>query len=68
MLLDVAQRLRTSVGDVITRPARSKRAPAAEAASLLWRRCVGAVPVTRHGALVGILTVSDFLYWIVSRD
>jgi CBS domain-containing protein len=42
--------------------------PAVEAARVLLRRRVGAVPVTRAGALVGILTVSDFLYWVVNRE
>jgi acetoin utilization protein AcuB len=41
--------------------------PAVEAARVLLRRRIGAVPVARHGALVGIVTVSDFLYWIVAR-
>jgi len=41
--------------------------PAVEAATTLLRRRVGALPVMRGGALVGIVTVSDFLYWILSR-
>jgi CBS domain-containing protein len=41
--------------------------PAAEAARVLLRRRVGALPVLRSRALIGIITVSDFLYWILSR-
>jgi CBS domain-containing protein len=41
--------------------------PAVDAARVLLRRRIGAVPVARRGALVGIVTVSDFLYWIVAR-
>lgn len=42
--------------------------PAAEAARTLLRRRVGALPVLRGTRLVGILTVADFLYWILSRS
>lgn len=41
--------------------------PAVEAAKILLRRRVGALPVLRGHALRGIITVSDFLYWIVGR-
>jgi CBS domain-containing protein len=41
--------------------------PASEAARLLLRRRLGAVPVIRGQAIVGILTVADFLHWIVNR-
>jgi CBS domain-containing protein len=41
--------------------------PATEAASTLLRRRIGALPVLRGGALRGIITVSDFLYWILGR-
>jgi CBS domain-containing membrane protein len=41
-------------------------AEAADAAHILLRRRVGALPVRRERRLVGMLTVSDFLYWILS--
>jgi CBS domain-containing protein len=41
--------------------------PATEAARTLLRRRTGALPVLRGPRLVGLLTVSDFLYWIRSR-
>lgn len=41
--------------------------PANEAAATLLRRRVGALPVLRGRELRGILTVSDFLYWILAR-
>jgi CBS domain-containing protein len=40
---------------------------ATEAAHLLLQRRLGALPVMRGGATVGVLTVADFLYWIISR-
>lgn len=42
-------------------------APAVAAARTLLRRRTGALAVLRGGRLVGMLTVSDFLYWIRSR-
>jgi CBS domain-containing protein len=41
--------------------------PAIEAARTLLRRRVGALPVLHGSELRGMLTVSDFLYWIVAR-
>ena len=41
--------------------------PAIEAATTLLRRRVGALPVLRGRELIGIVTVSDFLYWILAR-
>ena len=41
--------------------------PAAEAAATLLRRRLGALPVMRARSLVGIVTVSDFMYWILAR-
>jgi CBS domain-containing protein len=41
--------------------------PLLEAGRTLLRRRVGALPVLRGGRLLGILTVSDFLYWILGR-
>ncbi len=41
--------------------------PATEAAATLLRRRVGALPVLRGRELVGIVTVADFMYWILSR-
>ena len=41
--------------------------PATEAAQTLLRRRVGALPVMRGRELRGMLTVSDFLYWILAR-
>jgi CBS domain-containing protein len=40
--------------------------PAVDAARALLRRRFGALPVVRDGDLRGIITVSDFLYWILS--
>jgi CBS domain-containing protein len=37
------------------------------AAHTLWRRRVGALPVMRGHELVGMLAVTDFLYWILAR-
>jgi acetoin utilization protein AcuB len=41
--------------------------PAIEAARILSRRRIGALPVLRAGRLVGIVTSSDFLYWILAH-
>lgn len=41
--------------------------PASEAAGRLLRRRFGALPVVRGQELRGILTVSDFMYWILAR-
>lgn len=41
--------------------------PATEAAATLLRRRVGALPVLRGRELVGIVTVADFMYWILAR-
>ena len=41
--------------------------PASQAAATLLRRRVGALPVLRGQELLGIVTVSDFLYWILAR-
>jgi CBS domain-containing membrane protein len=41
--------------------------PAVGAGRTLLRRRIGALPVLRGGELRGILTVSDFLYWILAR-
>lgn len=41
--------------------------PALEAAATLLRRRAGALAVLRGNQLRGILTVSDFLYWLLSR-
>ena len=41
--------------------------PALEAARTLLRRRFGALPVLRSNELRGMLTVSDFLYWILAR-
>lgn len=41
--------------------------PAVDAARTLLRRRFGALPVLRGRELRGILTVSDFLYWILAR-
>jgi CBS domain-containing protein len=41
--------------------------PARDAAHTLLRRRVGALPVLRGRELRGMLTVSDFLYWILAR-
>jgi acetoin utilization protein AcuB len=41
--------------------------PAVDAAQLLLRRRVGALPVLRGRELRGMLTVSDFLYFILAR-
>jgi CBS domain-containing protein len=41
--------------------------PAVEAARLLLRRRLGAMPVLRDGALAGIISVTDFLHWIAPR-
>jgi acetoin utilization protein AcuB len=42
--------------------------PALEAAHLLLRRRLGALPVLEpHGPLQGILSVVDFLQWLVGR-
>jgi CBS domain-containing protein len=42
--------------------------PALEAARILLRRRLGALPVMHgHGRLQGIVSVSDFLYWIIGR-
>jgi len=40
--------------------------PAVDAARLLQRRRFGALPVLSSGRLVGMLTVSDFLYYLLS--
>jgi CBS domain-containing protein len=40
--------------------------PALDAARLLLRRRLGALPVLRGTELGGILTVHDFIYWILS--
>jgi len=41
---------------------------ASEAAATLLRRRIGALPVLRsHDELSGILTVADFMYWILAR-
>jgi CBS domain-containing membrane protein len=40
--------------------------PAVEAARVLQRRRFGALPVISSGRLVGMLTVSDFLYYLLS--
>ncbi len=42
-------------------------APATEAADALLRRRLGALPVLRGRELIGIVTVSDFMYWILAR-
>lgn len=42
-------------------------APALDAARTLLRRRFGALPVVRGRELRGMLTVSDFLYWILAR-
>jgi CBS domain-containing protein len=41
--------------------------PAADAARTLLRRRFGALPVLRGQELLGIVTSSDFLYWILGR-
>ena len=41
--------------------------PALEAATTLLRRRAGAVAVMRGDRLRGIITVADFLYWLLSR-
>ncbi|HEX8951382.1 MAG TPA: CBS domain-containing protein, partial [Polyangia bacterium] len=41
--------------------------PATEAAAILLRRRVGALAVMRKSELRGIITVSDFMYWILAR-
>ncbi|MCU1280577.1 MAG: hypothetical protein JWM53_4123, partial [bacterium] len=41
--------------------------PATEAAATLLRRRVGALPVQRGRELRGIITVADFMYWILAR-
>ena len=41
--------------------------PATDAATILLRRRVGALPVLRGHELVGIVTVADFMYWILAR-
>jgi CBS domain-containing protein len=41
--------------------------PASEAAARLLRRRFGALPVVRGHELRGMLTVSDFMYWILAR-
>jgi acetoin utilization protein AcuB len=45
----------------------SADAPAVEGAQTLLRRRVGALPVLRGRELRGMLTVSDFLYFILAR-
>jgi CBS domain-containing membrane protein len=45
----------------------SADAPASDAAQILLRRRVGALPVLRGRELRGMLTVSDFLYFILAR-
>jgi CBS domain-containing membrane protein len=42
--------------------------PALDAARMLLRRRLGALPVLRGSELLGMITVSDFLYWITSCD
>jgi len=41
--------------------------PAIEAATTLLRRRLGALAVMRGRELLGIVTVTDFLYWILAR-
>jgi CBS domain-containing protein len=41
--------------------------PAVEAAHRLLRLRIGALPVVRQGRLQGILSVSDFMYFMLSR-
>ncbi|MGZ3438967.1 MAG: CBS domain-containing protein, partial [Polyangia bacterium] len=41
--------------------------PALDGARTLLRRRIGALPVLRGHELRGMLTVSDFLYWILAR-
>jgi CBS domain-containing protein len=41
--------------------------PASEAAATLLRRRVGALPVLRGRELCGMLTVADFLHWILAH-
>lgn len=41
--------------------------PAIEAGKTLLRRRVGALPVLRGSELRGMLTVSDFMYWILAQ-
>src|SRR5262249_15386680 len=40
---------------------------AVDAARTLLRRRVGALPGMRSGELRGMITVSDFMYWILAR-
>lgn len=41
--------------------------PARDAAKILFQRRVGALAVVRGKKLVGILTASDFMHWILAR-
>jgi CBS domain-containing protein len=58
-----------SVASKMTAPALTAAADdrASDAANLLLRRRVGALPVLRGRSLVGVLAVTDFLHWIAAQ-
>jgi CBS domain-containing protein len=65
----LAERHWTHAGDAMSRRiiTVSPDEPAADAARLLKRRRIGCLPALRDGRLTGMLTVTDYFYYLLSH-